>query len=151
MPPGPKQTLLPGNTITVADSSTGNAGDPVAEGEVIKAKLEALDMTPAVRTSDGKPVDGAAAQVQIAAAVIGNDVDNDASADEHKDGVDEMVVAQFKPAEDAAEPVPASWQVRASGESWLDDNLKLMDVADKLALFNYFKLHQQMVGIKHAA
>jgi hypothetical protein len=46
IPPGPKLMLLPDNTITVADSSTGNVGDPVAEGDVMKAKLDALDTPP---------------------------------------------------------------------------------------------------------
>jgi hypothetical protein len=52
MPPGPTLTLLPNNTTTVADSSAGNAGDPVAEGEVMKAKLEALDTPPTPEPRD---------------------------------------------------------------------------------------------------
>jgi hypothetical protein len=62
-PPGPKLTLLPDNTITVADSSTGNVGDPVGEGEVMKAKLDALD-TPLTSTS--KPCDTAEAPAPTA-------------------------------------------------------------------------------------
>ena len=57
-PPGAKLTLLPDNTITVADSSTGNVGDPVAEGEVMKAKFEAFDAPP---TSTSEPWDTAEA------------------------------------------------------------------------------------------
>jgi hypothetical protein len=52
MPPGPKRTLLPNNMITVANSSVGNAGDPVAEGEVMKAKLAALDTPLTSESSD---------------------------------------------------------------------------------------------------
>ena len=46
VPPSPKLMLLPDNTITVADNSTGNVGDPVAEGDVMKAKLDALETPP---------------------------------------------------------------------------------------------------------
>jgi hypothetical protein len=58
MPRGAKLTLLPDNTITVTDSSTGNVGDPVAEGEVMKAKFEAFDAPP---TSTSEPWDTAEA------------------------------------------------------------------------------------------
>jgi hypothetical protein len=58
MPPGPKLTLLPDNTITVADRSAGNAGDPVAEGKVMEAELEALATPP---TSTSEPSDTAEA------------------------------------------------------------------------------------------
>ena len=57
-PPGAKLTLLPDNTIMVADSSAGNVGDPVAEGEVVKAKFEAFDAPP---TSTSEPWDTAEA------------------------------------------------------------------------------------------
>jgi hypothetical protein len=64
MPPGPKLTLLPDNTtITVADRSAGNAGDPVAEGKVMEAKLEALATPP---TSTSEPSDPAEAPAPTA-------------------------------------------------------------------------------------
>jgi hypothetical protein len=58
MPPAPKLPLLPDNTITVADRSAGNAGDQVAEGKVMEAKLEALATPP---TSTSEPSDTAEA------------------------------------------------------------------------------------------
>lgn len=51
VPSGAKLTLLPDNTITVADGGAGNIGEPGAEREVTKATSDALD-APAMSTSE---------------------------------------------------------------------------------------------------
>ncbi len=48
-------------------------------------------------------------------------------------------------------PEKKSARILMSGKSWIDEYLNDMTTADKLALFEYFKLHNAMVGVKRRA
>ena len=82
-----------------------------------------------------------------------NDVDVEASAERRKAMSEPLPwdTSKWAPTEfkDTAEAL--STRTYAAGKSWLDDNLKNMHPEARLNLFDYFKFHPMMVGLKRKA
>ena len=82
-----------------------------------------------------------------------NDVDVEASAERRKAMSEPLPWDTSKSAptefKDTAEAL--STRTYAAGKSWLDDNLKNMHPEARLNLFDYFKFHPMMVGLKRKA
>jgi len=112
-------------------------------------------MVPRVATPNGTTLDTSGfspKSLEQIAKVAGNGVDTEASVEARKAAASEPEpwdTSKSAPTEDTPETL--SNRTYVAGESWLDDNLKNMSPEARLKLFDYFKFHPTMVGLKRKA